>query len=257
MKKRYTRKQITEAIAYWQKRLNEAEDSAESFDSLKKRLDTEFAKFQRLTRNDVEKIKEQCQYADSHRYKHSGYADAFFGAYGTGSAEEIKLDCKTDFFDFSETFLNLCEDLVSLGDGNPEFVDEIRINFSELLVSAYKQDNSRCQQILSSRFGDNKFWKYYDDDKNDPVGPYADLRPDWKEGLQILREYAKKFYDFWVKKLHNMKYNVVFTVWNRSTLQQDVEAASEEEAKRLIFELHPEEYDMNRDIEIVSVKETT
>ena len=62
-------------------------------------------------------------------------------------------------------------------------------------------------------------------------------------------------YDILVEVLSKKKYNVVFTVWNRSTLQQDVEASSEEEAKKLIFELNPEEYDQNRDIEIVSIKE--
>ena len=59
MKKKYTKKQITEAIAYWKKRLNEAKDPSEyeSFDSLKKTLDAELAKMASTSRSDLEQIK--------------------------------------------------------------------------------------------------------------------------------------------------------------------------------------------------------
>ena len=79
----------------------------------------------------------------------------------------------------------------------------------------------------------------------------------WKRGQYDSDVYLTllSLYDVLVEVLSKKKYNVVFTAWNRSTLQQDVEASSEEEAKKLIFELNPEEYDQNRDIEIVSIKE--
>ena len=61
--KKYTKKQITEAIAYWKKRLNEAKDSSEyeSFDSLKKKLDAELAKLSKTDYDDVEYIRDNLE----------------------------------------------------------------------------------------------------------------------------------------------------------------------------------------------------
>ena len=60
MKKKYTKKQITEAIAYWEKQLVvEAKDPSnyESFDNLKKTLDAELTKMASTSRPDLENIK--------------------------------------------------------------------------------------------------------------------------------------------------------------------------------------------------------
>ena len=60
MKKQYTKKQITEAIAYWERQLvAEAKDTSsyKSFDDLKKTLDAELAKMANTSKPDLEKIK--------------------------------------------------------------------------------------------------------------------------------------------------------------------------------------------------------
>ncbi len=60
MKKQYTKKQIVEAIAYWEKKLlNEAKDTSsyKSFDDLKKTLDAELAKMASISKPDLEQIK--------------------------------------------------------------------------------------------------------------------------------------------------------------------------------------------------------
>ena len=60
MKKRHSRRHICEAIAYWERQLNEAKDTSsyKSFDSLKKTLDAELAKMASTSRPDLEKIKD-------------------------------------------------------------------------------------------------------------------------------------------------------------------------------------------------------
>lgn len=66
MKKTYTKKQITEAIAYWEKHLAESKDPSKykSFDSLKKKLDDELAKMAATRYDDIKKIRDIYDNAD-------------------------------------------------------------------------------------------------------------------------------------------------------------------------------------------------
>ena len=83
------------------------------------------------------------------------------------------------------------------------------------------------------------------------------IRLDWKEGLKILREYAKKFYDVWVKnfwKLDHREYTIHYTAWHMDKYFTKIEASSEEEARQKFMQGHQDEYDM-KDYEITSIEE--
>ena len=84
-----------------------------------------------------------------------------------------------------------------------------------------------------------------------------EIRLDWKEGLKILREYAKKFYDVWAKnfwKLDNREYTIHYTAWHMDKYFTKIEASSEEEARQKFMRGHQDEYDM-KDYKITSIEE--
>jgi len=84
-----------------------------------------------------------------------------------------------------------------------------------------------------------------------------EIRLDWKEGLKILREYAKKFYDVWAKsfwRLDHRQFTVHYTAWHMDKYFTKVEAADEDEARRKFLGSHEEEYDM-KDYKITSIEE--
>lgn len=269
MKKKYTRKQITEAIAYWQKRLvAEAKDPSgyKSFDSLKKTLDAEIAKMASTSRPDLEKIKYiYDNYDEDDRFEYD-LRDVDNYSFG----QRLKLPSGSRLNDKIIDFYSACESLVQ--GAEPIIPMEFEDNFiwhplNSLFLAAIEQDQKKASSIIAQNLNNSKMQQWFDadviadtDEEDGKTVEYYkyEIRLDWKEGLAILREYAKKFYDVWAKnfwRLDHRQFTVNYTAWHMDKYFVKIEAADEDEAKKKFFKDHAhEEYDM-KDFEITSIQE--
>jgi len=267
MKKQYTKKQICEAIAYWKKRLNEAKDpsSYESFDSLKKKLDAELAEMASTSRPDLERIKYVYDNYDEDGRLEYDLRDDGNHDFGWG----LKLPGGGRLNDKVSSFYDACVSLVQGDEPNTpmEFEDSFVWHpLNSLFLAAIEQDWKKASGVIAQDLSDSRMQRWFDDDvvadtdeeDGRTVEYYEyEIRLDWKEGLAILREYAKKFYDVWAKnfyKLDHKQFTVNYTAWHMDKYFAKVEAADEDEARRKFLGSHEDEYDM-KDYRITSIEE--
>lgn len=198
MKKQYTKRQIQEAISYWERRLvAEAKDPSEyeSLDGLKKALDAELAGLSKTGRGDVERIKDSLGDLDDG-------SGIYFG-------DAVYLPSGKTVWDVVGGFFMKCCDLLVYADRSsefPAFEDRaVCAPLARILAAAAALDPGRRDSAIARDFADGAIRKWADEDEERPGGCYAySVRLDWRDGLKILREYAKKFYDVWAENFRRL-----------------------------------------------------
>ena len=216
MKKKYTKKQIQEAIAYWQKRLNERQQFSPRVQEI---LD-EFANMSPRKTKDLEQL--------------------------TTTHTSIPPEDIDDVIDDSFQDIDIVLDNIENTDIDNSIHITFQYNAADVIKLAAEANYAEAKRLANT-------WPDYlrRKSKKDPEL----FIEGWHDHINEPTEVLMALYNILDEKFNLKNYSIDYTAWHMDKYTVDVKARSEAEAKNIFFKDHAhEEYDM-KDFEIVSIKE--
>ena len=216
MKKKYTKKQIQEAISYWQKRLNESQQFSPRVQEI---LDA-FANMS------LEKTKDLEQLTTTHT--------------------SIPPEDIDDVIDDSFWDIDIVLDNIENTDIDNSIHITFQYNAANVIKLAAEANYTEAKRLANA-------WPAYliEKSKKNPELFIEGWRSHINEPTQVLMA----LYNILDEKFNLKNYSIDYTAWHMDKYTVDVKARSEAEAKNIFFKDHAhEEYDM-KDFEITSIKE--
>ena len=218
MKKQYTKKQITEAIAYWQKQLKMMNESAQFNSYVQRVLDA----FANMSPEKTNRLKELA------------------AANNLGAPDELDDFIDEQFWDIDRVLDNI-EDT----DINNELHMNLQYDAMNIIKAAAAGDQAYARKIS------REFTDYL---KRSCPGYEAAIQG-WQSHVNEPAEVLMALYDILDEKFNLKNYSIDYTAWHMDKYTVDIQARSEDDAKKKFFkEYAHEEYDM-KDFEITQIKE--
>ena len=216
MKKQYTKKQIQEAISYWQKQLHESQQFSPRVQEI---LDA-FANMTPRKTKDLE--------------------------YLTTTHTSIPPEDIDDVIDDSFWDIDIVLDNIENTDIDNSIHITFQYNAADVIKLAAEANYAEAKRLANA-------WPAYLIRKS-KTNPELFIEG-WRSHINEPTEVLMALYNILDEKFNLKNYSIDYTAWHMDKYTVDVKARSEAEAKNIFFKDHAnEEYDM-KDFEITSIKE--
>lgn len=216
MKKKYTKKQIQEAISYWKKQLHESQQFSPK---VQKILDA----FANMSPRKTKDLK-----------------------YLITTPKLVLPEDIDDFMDGEFWNIDIALDDIENIENDSDMHRNFQYNATDVIRLAAEADYAEAKSLANA-------WPPYLIDKS-KTNPELFIEG-WRSHINEPTEVLMALYNILYEKFNLKNYSIDYTAWHMDKYTVDVKARSEAEAKNIFFKDHAhEEYDM-KDFEITSIKE--